>query len=45
MVIYVVIIIKHVLKHDTDVPLSKMRMNIKRTLHEGGLKDYEQQFS
>ena len=26
------------IEHDTDVPLSKMRMNIKRTLHEGGLK-------
>ena len=39
MAIYVVIIIKHVLKHDTDVPLSKMRMNIKRTLFEGGISN------
>ena len=27
------------LKHDTDVPLSKMRMNIKRTLFEGGISN------
>jgi large subunit ribosomal protein L19 len=38
--VYVVVIIfKHVLKHDTDVPLSKMRMNIKRTLFEGGISN------
>jgi len=37
----VVIIFKHVLKHDTDVPLSKMRMNIKRTLFEGGISNNE----
>ena len=36
---YVAIIFKHVLKHDTDVPLSKMRMNIKRTLFEGGISN------
>ncbi len=30
MTLYIVIILEHVLKHDTGVPLSKLRMNIKR---------------
>ena len=29
------------IEHDTDVPLSKMRMNIKRSLFEGGILNNE----
>ena len=40
MTLYIVIILEHVLKHDTGVPLSKLRMNIKRQLYVGGRKRF-----